>query len=425
METKESFIFGLKNIFSFMAVEEKDDCLIIKRDTRFDDLDNEEEIEDDIFAIIKMQDILSLIYEMSVNNYEFQDNVLKKEGYFEFPIETTNERRIPSLARRIERNNYSVTGLGYSLQLSKASVLYKAHFICSCTSKGYFSFIRTYCSKKIEAIDELLETVQICTTILTSSKNLNNNQAKSLVQSYLFNIAFNYSLAIDIASLSTKERHLLLIGRKNGDDGQIFPYKQYNAEIIKYYYQGLSTDIPFAQYLAFYHVIEFYFQSITERDIFDEITNTITSPDFSPYKRESLRAFYKKIKKKVNEQKEDGIGNEKNALKLCLVEYIKELNQLEEIVRRIDSNAIEYYKINSVVFADDGKVIDFSSSSENIYKCICERIYSTRNAIVHSKENEKKRYTPFKHDKELKKEIPLIRAVAELVIINSAKPIDL
>lgn len=34
-------------------------------------------------------------------------------------------------------------------------------------------------------------------------------------------------------------------------------------------------------------------------------------------------------------------------------------------------------------------------------------------------------YTPFKHDKELKKEIPLIRAVAELVIINSAKPIDL
>ena len=137
-----------------------------------------------------------------------------------------------------------------------------------------------------------------------------------------------------------------------------------------------------------------------------------------------MRAFYKKIRKKVNEQKEDGTWNEKNALRLCLLEYVKELEDLENLINRIDSKAIEYYRNNAVVFADDGKSIDFSSPLDEIYKNIGDRIYSTRNAIVHSKDGEKLRYTPFKHDKDLRKEIPLIRAVAELVIINSAKPME-
>ena len=46
------------------------------------------------------------------------------------------------------------------------------------------------------------------------------------------------------------------------------------------------------------------------------------------------------------------------------------------------------------------------------------------NAIVHSKEGEKSKYEPFKHDKQLAKELPLIRAVAEEIIINSAEPIN-
>lgn len=117
-------------------------------------------------------------------------------------------------------------------------------------------------------------------------------------------------------------------------------------------------------------------------------------------------------------------GMKKNALRLCLLEYVKELEDLENLINRIDSKAIEYYRNNVVVFADDGKSIDFSSSLDEIYKNIGDRIYSTRNAIVHSKDGEKLRYTPFKHDKDLRKEIPLIRAVAELVIINSAKPME-
>ena len=401
MITKESFINGLSNLFPYHIIEGKGDYLVVRRNNRNNNLLIEEETED-IFAKIKMQEIISAINEASENNSEFHDNVLHKDNLFEFPVETS-DGRLFSLHRRLERDKYSISGHGYSLQLSKASKQYKVNFICNCTNEAELSIQRIlYRFDKIGTLDELFDIIQIYVTVLESPKGISFTQAKNIVQSYLFNIAFNYNFALDIAVFSRQERHFLY-GHMRGNDGQIFPYKQYNAEIIKYYYQGLSTDIPFAQYLAFYHVIEFYFQSITERDIFDEITNTITSPDFSPYKKESLRSFYKKIKKKMNEQKEDGVGNEKNALKLCLIEYIKDLNHLEETIKKIDPNAIEYYNNIPVPFADDGKVIDFSSSPENTIKCLCDRIYATRNAIVHSKESEKKRYTPFKHDKELKK----------------------
>ena len=56
-----------------------------------------------------------------------------------------------------------------------------------------------------------------------------------------------------------------------------------------------------------------------------------------------------------------------------------------------------------------------------IIKRLSQRIYSVRNAIVHSKDCDKLRYQPFNNDDELRKEIPLIKSIAEIVIINTAE----
>lgn len=72
----------------------------------------------------------------------------------------------------------------------------------------------------------------------------------------------------------------------------------------------------------------------------------------------------------------------------------------------------------------NGKLIDFEDESERVYSSIRDRIYATRNAVVHSKYGERLRYEPFKHDKHLGKEIPLMRAVAEEIIISSADRIN-
>lgn len=53
---------------------------------------------------------------------------------------------------------------------------------------------------------------------------------------------------------------------------------------------------------------------------------------------------------------------------------------------------------------------------------MAKRIYFTRNSLVHSKSGKnQERYKPYKDESELKKEIPLVKAIAELIIINSSK----
>ena len=104
--------------------------------------------------------------------------------------------------------------------------------------------------------------------------------------------------------------------------------------------------------------------------------------------------------------------------------YVPDLSVLKASIDRIDNTAIDYYQTTSVSFADDGKTANFDEEAEKVYSAIRDRIYATRNAIVHSKHGERLRYEPFKHDKQLAKEIPLIRAIAEEIIINSAERIN-
>lgn len=94
-------------------------------------------------------------------------------------------------------------------------------------------------------------------------------------------------------------------------------------------------------------------------------------------------------------------------------------------ISSIDSSAVNYYSTTDVSFADEGKKISFNDTADAVYSTIRNRVYAVRNAIVHSKEGERLRYEPFRHDAELSKEVPLIRAIAEEIIINSAKALDI
>ena len=57
--------------------------------------------------------------------------------------------------------------------------------------------------------------------------------------------------------------------------------------------------------------------------------------------------------------------------------------------------------------------------TDRLFRALGRRIYTVRNAVVHAKEGSRKRYRPFEHDAELRRETPLMRVLAELVIIGS------
>lgn len=167
----------------------------------------------------------------------------------------------------------------------------------------FFSINRSIRMKEIHKFNDIAESVHILTAKITTHIDHSQHEFSKMMQSYLFNIAYNKDIVFTVTNFKGDIRRR----RSARREGQLFPYKSYNNELITYYYQGVSTDIPFTQYLAFYHVAEFFFQTIAEQDAFQEIENYITHPSFSPYRKEDIRAFYNCIKKKMKEQKEDGL----------------------------------------------------------------------------------------------------------------------
>lgn len=418
MFTNENFYRGLKNIFDSVKYDESNKTYVLYQEMY--DVDDKLILKD--IGTLKCFDIEEIFVALTDKTNFNEEYILYSTKKIQAPIERQGGFG-SILSRRIDRQNYEVSEHGFTIKLCNKSQEYIVSLICYAGKNNINLKLHNFICKEVNNLEDLMYVLGVCTVELESKEEISIGQAKKMLDSYLFNLAFNYNLILKFSTF-TRNRQPLII-KNSRKIGQLFPYKTYMTELVNYYYQGLSTNLPFVQYLAFYHVIEYFFQSVSEKDVFDEIKDTITNPSFSPYKKESLKKFYHKIKKKIQEQKDDGVWNEKNALYLCLKTYIKEKDLLIDFINEIDSSAIEFYTNNDVSFADDGKRINFQLMDDEFFTQLRNRIYSVRNSIVHSKEGEKLRFEPFKHDKDLQKEIPLIRAVAEQVIINSARQLDI
>ena len=422
MYTTENFINGLRIAFHYIQITKKNGNILLwfARDI------NLAQEQSEFIGEIRLSEIQSIIDEIT-DKTTFNDYILFDKVSFEVPIKPIDRMRTPTY-RLHDLDQYKVSEHNYEFLVTKASSKYIIALMCFLSLHPEITLYippilhRTIMRENIiKSVDELRDWFRIMTVRIVAPVECSLSEFKRMLQSYLFNISYNKSTVFDVVDLSDGRQPLR---RSIQREGQLFPYKIYNQELIKYYYQGVSTDIPFTQYLTFYHLAEYFFQTIAEQDAFHEIESFITRPSFSPYKKEDIRQFYNRIKKKMRDQREDGVWDEKTGLLLCLNKFVPNVEELKNAILAIDSSAIDYYKNNNAPFADEGKSINFDDVSDGIYTTIRNRIYSVRNAIVHSKEGEKLRYEPFKHDKALAKEIALIRAVAEEVIINSAKPME-
>jgi hypothetical protein len=118
-----------------------------------------------------------------------------------------------------------------------------------------------------------------------------------------------------------------------------------------------------------------------------------------------------------------GTFSEQEALRLTIDSYV-DIADLREKVIEYDSSLLDYYQNNKVDFSN-GDEVDLNELDYSIIsKKLAARIYKTRNAIVHSKESERVRYMPFKDDRVLVKEIPLLRFIAEQIIIESSSVVS-
>ncbi len=419
MFTVNNFIKGITNSTK-LSVEQTEFSIILSR-IGYALLDDEE--EQIRVGEVPLEEILSLCEKLS-NEYKYENAILSTDKTYEIAVQSNNKSSFPSAFR--DQNPYETSDHHYFFTLSRASVEYFfstfCHFAKNAECDFDWGFVRLQPSEEITSLEHFFNAFKLVTVKISSPTHHTIASFNHMLNSYLFNVAYMINATFSVYNFSESKR---AFRRRIRRTGQLFPYKTYKQELTKYYHQAITTDIPFTQYLAFFHVAEFFFQTISEQEAFQEIEAFITRPSFSPYKKDDVKCFYTMIRKRMLNQRDDGVWKENVGLLLCLKKYVPDILSLKNTILAIDSASIDYYKNTTVAFADDGKTIDFDADISTIYEHMRDRVYAVRNAIVHSKEGNKLRYEPFKHDKQLAKELPLIRGIAEEIIINSAKPMGL
>lgn len=264
--------------------------------------------------------------------------------------------------------------------------------------------------------------LRIYTLTVRSDRPVSANKLRDYATAFKFHYMYKQSepfLEItDIQDMRILRRQTRMQRRESIDTP---PQRIYNAEVLDYYALAMESGDPFSSYISFYHVVEHYFDAVFRRKLTDEMRAKITHPDFSYKREDKLYELAKYVKKHMSSDDKSGKGNEFDSLKYVLVEYVP-IDELKARINTLDANAEGYYQNSKVPFVSGKDTKVPWSDDQGVYTKLATRIYETRNALVHSKsEQTTNQYKPYKNKKDLLAEMALIRAVAELVLINTSK----
>lgn len=352
------------------------------------------------------------------NNYL----VALKSGYIPFLKDGSTSFDVCDIQNKIE---YSIKKMpvNYFISIIDSILIYDSGDIEEIKrNMGPYSFFVRHIEefeKEDFTLEEFLNySYKVNVISILSEQDKTFEEFSSLLSSYIFTISYNFSHILvphkyitDIFPrriINHYFRNKVVRNKEEFDP----PRRKYINELVSYYLMGLVSENPYLEYLSYYHVIEYFFDSVTNEDLINKVKNKITLPDFS-YKRKSDILDLVKL---INNSTQTKNSSELNALKLTIKKFI----DINELKTNLSQEYIIFLKENNVKFSNGNKINWDNKNIDNIYGDLASRIYNTRNALVHSKELENSKYKPFQDEKLLSKEIPLVRVIAEKLIILSA-----
>jgi hypothetical protein len=335
-----------------------------------------------------------------------------------------------------EANNLSLNDEenGYTYQLGPPSDEFLAFFLNRLADLAPRAAIRSaaFAHRIRRAMEENLGNRDVMSLVRRAYPRLltcrvESRQARtpselaSHANSFLFSLTYNMNAAlVEMRSLDEFIKSGRLASMSRSRSAELEPPKRIYIRDLTYHYQlGVSAESPVLEYLSFYHICEHFFESVFHDDLIEAIRERITRPDFSSKRKKDVQSLLKEINKRQRVRDDSIAFNEQEALRLTLSKHVS-IENLREKLLEYDSDLIDYYRTTAVSFSA-GDAVDIGSSDKtDVLSRLSKRIYKTRNSIVHSNDGEKSRFVPFQHDDALAKEIPLIRFIAEEIIISSS-----
>ena len=267
-------------------------------------------------------------------------------------------------------------------------------------------------------------SVRSAAIIVESEKDLSSTKLRDFANAYAFTVMYRTGCPCgeyqDVGQiLGLRLRRMLGSAEV---DLETPPARVYDKDVIDYYSMALMSGDPYIGFISFYHVLEYYFDSVFRAEVSNKLRDMITKPSFSYTKEAELFKVVRAITKEMRRTYEIGYGNERNELEYVLRKYIA----LDEVMARLeefDPGSVDRYRDHRCEFSRKVTTIDWANREKAI-GAIVKRVYETRNALIHSKNLEDEnvhRYRPYNDERKLRGELPLIQALAEQVLIGSGR----
>lgn len=240
----------------------------------------------------------------------------------------------------------------------------------------------------------------------------------------LFQLAFNANLALaPVRSFSDIVDTARLVSHRRARMEEVeAPRRVYDEDLVQHYLAALASEDPASQYLNYYHISEHFLDAVFDDRMLKLVRDRLTAPNFSLRRDTDLRALVKLVQKEARETREEHVSfDERLALQLTFEKYV-DFTELHAEMQAFDASLIAYYAHNRVQFADAPTVdLTLTAEASGRAAALSRRIYKIRNAIVHAKGGERHRYKRNSHEDALRKELPLMRFVAEQVMLGTSR----
>lgn len=204
MFTKDNFIKGLERLGNITVIKEND---VFKLDYRgrggflFSEAD------------------LSVLEEHLREGYSFHHTFLYGKTHFEIAVENL---RTP-LYKSNNGNTYSSELHEYCLSISKPSKEYMFAIICQAATEQDFGFDFWVVNSNVywqgvnpNSLQEFFDLFRIPTVKISAPTPKTIAEFKSMTNSYLFNIAYNHSVAFTPTDFSRRQRSLIRRTQRDG-----------------------------------------------------------------------------------------------------------------------------------------------------------------------------------------------------------------
>lgn len=264
--------------------------------------------------------------------------------------------------------------------------------------------------------DYLTQLINIDSLRITTGRFLVPTEFGSRATAYEFKFMYHTGSSINRVKTETDLFYRERPYRANALSSKftMAPQRKIAKEVVDYYRMALAAEDAYLKYISYYHVLEYYFPYSFNRLVAESLRKRITNRNFD-LTDDKLLDLANEASRLLGGKDLLGYGKEKDQLEAVLNDFVQNAETLKNEINRQYQGFSSRYSTKEVSFVQGSHLVDWDS--EHCLRDVAIRVYSVRNALIHSKGKTRgKLYRPFEDRKELDKEIPLIKVLSEMVI---------